>query len=156
MGIKLTSRQEIEEIFSVDGVTNHLDTDSEFMSEQILNTIIERATQRCLLYLRTHYREEDLENNVWVREQATYIACYHLSIRAGNPSLYTDAYMSALMELEQVRDGLLDAGIPSKARGYVQTQILDSRFYESKRVNPAASTRVLPNQRVPRYPFSEP
>jgi len=151
MTTQLTSMLEIQGVFSSEGVENHLEDLIDSPTE--LDVIINRASERVFLYLRTKFLEEDVENNVWAREQATYIACYLISVRRGNPSLYTDLYAQALIDLEQVRDGVLNPGIPSKARAVVQTPMLDSRFYHVKRTNPMASTRVLPAQRVPRFPF---
>lgn len=149
--IQLTSIEEIEELLSQDGVANH--TEDLDINHEAMTRIIDQATEECLLYLRSQYAEENLVNHAWVRMQATYIATYRLSIRRGNPSLYTDAYAQALINLEQVRDGFLDPGIPAKARAVVQTPMLDSRFYHPKRVNTAASSRTLPSQRHPRWPW---
>lgn len=154
MSVNLTSREEIEEVMSVEGVDNHLEDFPSLLSHPIMDRIIRQASERCLLFLRTHYSEDSLSENVWVREQATYVACYLLSIRRGNPSLYSDLYAQAMEYLEMVRDGLLDPGIPSKSRVAVQTPMLDSRFLETKRLNPMASTRILPGQKVPRFPFN--
>lgn len=151
MPISLTSLSEIQEVFSTEGVDNHME--DLINSPEVVNTFIARATERCLLYLRTHYADEDIEPNIWAREQATYIACYLISVRRGNPSLYSDLYAQALIDLELVRDGKLNPGIPSNARAVVQTPILDSRFYLPMRTNPHASTRILPGQKVPRYPY---
>ena len=152
MTTQLTSLQEIQDVFSSEGVENHLEDLID--NPAALDVIVDRASERVFLYLRTKFLEEDVAVSVWAREQATYIACYLISIRRGNPSLYTDLYAQALIDLELVRDGALNPGIPSKARGVVQTPIMDSRFYHVKRTNPAASTRVLPSQRVPRFPFT--
>lgn len=151
MTVQLTSLLEIQNVFSSDGVENHLEDLID--NPSALDTIINQASERVFLYLRTKFAETDVAVNVWAREQATYIACYLISIRRGNPSLYTDMYAQALIDLEHVRDGMLNPGIPSKARAVVQTPMLDSRFYHVKRTNPTASTRVLPAQRVPRFPF---
>jgi len=153
MTVQLTSYDEIADVFSSDGIDNHLQDLAS--GSTALTTIINRASERCFLYLRSQYKESDVSTNVWAREQATYIACYLISIRRGNPSLYTDLYAQALIDLEQARDGHIDPGIPSKSRAIVQTPMLDSRLHMPKRVLPGASTRVLPGQRVPRFPYGD-
>lgn len=151
MSVALTSKEEIEALFSSEGVENHLEDIVD--NDLVIDQIVVQASETCLLYLRTQYSEESCAENPWVRQQATYIACYFLSIRRGNPSLYTDLYAQALVYLEQVRDGELNPGIPSKPRAVVQTPMLDSRFIQPKRVNTTASTRVYPRQNLPRYPW---
>jgi hypothetical protein len=153
MPAELTSLAEINDVFSVDGVDNHTE-DLEDNSAFIVK-IIHQASERAMLYLRSKYSADDCAENVWVREQVTYIACYLISIRRGNPSLYTDLYAQALIDLEQVRDGALDAGIPTTARPIVQTPMMDSRFFNPKRINPLASTRMLPGQNLPKFPYGE-
>jgi hypothetical protein len=149
----LTSVAEINSVFSSEGVDNHIDDSTDELT--LKGQIIGQASARVMLYLRSQYAIEDCMTNVWVREQATYIACYLISIRRGNPSLYTDMYAQALIDLEQVRDGMLDAGLPAKSRAVVQTPMMDSRFFNPKRVNPMASTRVLPGQNIPRFPYGD-
>lgn len=149
----LTSVEEINAVFSEDGVDNHLEDALDELS--VKGRIILQASARVMLYLRSQFNFEDCQNNVWVREQATYIACYLISIRRGNPSLYTDLYAQALIDLEQARDGHIDPGIPSRSRAFLQTPMMDSRLHHPKRVLPNASTRVLPNQRVPRFPYGD-
>lgn len=143
-GEYLTSKEEIERVFTADGVSNHL----EDTNDTTLTEIINRASEKVLLYLRTNYKLEDMMTNVWVREQATYIACYLISIRAGDPSLYTDMYQQVLEELQLVRSSLLDPGIASKPRPVVQTPIADNRYTRTLRTDPRKSTQTTKNQIV--------
>jgi hypothetical protein len=149
----LTTKSEIEEIFSADAVLNHLA--DLINNDTALNNIISRVSARVYMYLRTQYAESEIQNNIIAREIATYFACYEISIRAGNPSLYSDKYAQGLMDLEQIRDGNLNPGMSSKARAITQTPMLDSRFYNPKRTNPQGSTRIYPSQNLPRLPLNQ-
>jgi hypothetical protein len=152
MSEPLTSKSEIEEVFSAEGLENHLA--DLINNEPYMTRVISQSSERVYMYLRTQYDESQIEINVIARQIATYIACYNISIRAGNPSLYADAYAQGLIDLEQIRDGILNPGMASKARAVVQTPMLDNRFYNPKRVNVQGSTRVFPKQNMPRYPFN--
>lgn len=140
----LTSREEIERVFSVDGVTNH--TSDEVDDQLIIEEIIVRASEEVLLFLRSQFNPEDCKNNPWVRGKATYIACYFISIRRGEGNLYGNYYEEAMMQLSAVRDGLLSPGLPGKARAVLQTPQMHSRTTRPQRINVQASTRILPKQ----------
>lgn len=140
----LTSREEIERVFSVRGVDEHL-SDAED-PEEVIDEIIATASEQCLLRLRSRFDEATCASNAWVRSKATYMACYLLSVRSGNPSLYATFYEEALLELEQVRLGQLSPGMASKAGAVVQTPIINERRLSRQRIDTRNSNRVLPSQ----------
>lgn len=142
----LTSADEIQRVFSVDGVQGH--TDDVMTSAPILSEIIQRASETVLQYLRVIYDPEDLSQSFWARSKATYIACYLLSIRMGNPALYQDQYEMALLDLDQARMGTINIGLPATTRVVVQTQTVDRRAFHQLRVNSKRSTHTYGNQRL--------
>ena len=141
----LTSKDEIKDLFSIEGVENH--TEDLDNADRVLDRIVNQASERVLLYLRSQFDAEDLAANVWVREQATYIAAHLLSIRLGNPSLYGALVDQALNDLALVRDGNLSLDVASNARALVQTPRLDNRSFHPGRVDKKNSTTVKPGQR---------
>lgn len=143
-----TSEDEIRRVFSNDGVENHLENLTDYPIH--MAEVIDRATSKVLLYLRGTYSLTDMETNVWVREKATYIACYLISIRSGNPSLYGAMYEESLIELTQARTGQIDPGLNSNARAVLQTPMLDNRGYApGLRTDPRSSTVIKPSNKLP-------
>ena len=146
-GTKFTSLPEIQRVFSVEGVDNHAE---DYLGDPIvINEIIYRATETVLQFLRGRFSETDMNASYWVRMKATYIACYYLSIRQGNPALYGDLYNEAMLDLAQARDGLINTGLRTTARAVVQTPMLDSKFYNPARILPNRSTKVYSGQKLP-------
>ena len=150
----LTSLDEMNDLFSIEGVENHTeDLDNNL---EVINRIVSQATERVMMYLRSQFTFEAISLNPWVREQATYIACHQLSIRRGNPSLYSALFEQAMMELALVRDGLLSIDAASSSRAVVQTPMLDNRGFYPQRFDPELSTRTLPGQRSSRPAYGHP
>jgi hypothetical protein len=145
---QLTSEQEIINVFSTDGVANHLENLNNYGVH--MNEVINRASAKVLLYLRGMFDIQAMVSNVWVREKATYIACYLISIRSGNPSLYGAMYEESLIELAQVRAGQLNPGLPRDAQIVMQTPMLDNRGYRpGLRTVPEASTSIEKAKNLP-------
>lgn len=151
-----TSQAEIERTYSqaaaflrtADGVEN-----------DILGDIIAEATDTVNLYLENcAYSYSDMANNSWIHRAATKIACYLLSIRAGNPAQYQGEYDRIVDLLDKVRTGKFQ--IPrlfptDNLAPSVSNYRVDDRFMINKtRVQP--STQVggsYPNQDSdPQYP----
>jgi hypothetical protein len=144
---QFTSLSEIQRVFSVEGVDNH--TEDFLADTTVINEIVYRATETVLQFLRGRYAVADMANSYWIRMKATYIACYYLSIRQGNPALYGDMYNEAMLDLAQARDGIINPGLKTELRAIVQTPMLDSRFYHPARINPQRSTKIYSGQRMP-------
>lgn len=108
-----TSRSEIESIFTINGVDFRLDDDyNETISateETYLDAIIIESTDIVNQYLLPLYSATDLAESRWIRRRASYIACYFLSMRRGNPRQFGDRYDEILSELEAIAMG---PGIP--------------------------------------------
>lgn len=122
---ELTSEEEIKRIFSTDGVDNHLEDMPNYAVH--MKEVIARATAKVLMYLRGVFSIEEMQINPWVREKASYIACYLISIRTGNPSLYGAMYEEALIELTQVRNGQLNPGMRREVHIVTHTPMVDNR-----------------------------
>jgi hypothetical protein len=135
----LTSEREIKRIFSTDGVINHLEDMATYTTH--MNEVIGRASEKVLMYLRGIFSMEDMMVNPWVREKASYIACYLISIRTGNPSLYGAMYEEALIELTQVRNGQLNPGMRREVHIITHTPMVDNRGWRpGLRTDPSSST----------------
>ena len=147
----LTSKEEMERVFSIDGVTNHVEdlTGTDF--EAVIDELIIRASETVLQYLRGRFDITAMDNSMWVRMKATYIACYYLSVRQGNPSLYGDLYAEAMMDLAAARDGTINPGLPTPPRVVLQTPMIDSRFFQPSRINPRRSTKLYSGQSLPYF-----
>ena len=146
-GLQFTSLAEIQRVLSVEGVDNH--TEDDLSDPTIINELIYRATETVLQFLRGRFDQSDMKSSYWVRMKATYIACYYISIRQGNPALYGDMYNESMLDLAQARDGLINTGLRTTARIVVQTPMLDSRFYNPARILPNRSTKVYSGQKLP-------
>ncbi len=146
-GDTFTSLEEMQRVFSEDGVDNH--TEDYVSNTVVIDEIIYRATETVLQFLRGRYTLAGMAASYWVRMKATFIACYLLSVRQGNPSLYGDLYAEAMLDLAQARDGLINPGLATSNRVIVQTPMMDSRFFHPGRINPARSTKIYSGQRLP-------
>lgn len=147
-GTAFTSIEEIRRIFSIEGVDLHLD-DLDDQEETYITELCSQATSRILTYLGGRYDFNDLSSHPRIREIATYIACWKISHRRGNPSLYIAQYEEALLELERFRDGTLFLDLPTTygARAVMQTPVIDNRFvYTGNRINPRSSSDVKSGQ----------
>lgn len=144
----LTSKEEIVRTFSLEGVLNHTE-DWDSSDDSVINEIIYRSSEEALQFLRGQFDIEDIKRSYWVRMKVTYIACYYLSKRQGNASLYGDEFNRAMLDLTDARDGLLDTGMPTRIRAIVQTPMMDSRMLNPGRINPALSSQVFTHTRFP-------
>lgn len=141
-----TSYREMSMVFSKEGVANHTE---DWKTDEALIYVMEQATEEVLQFLRGKFSMEAMLASRWVRIKATYIACYLLSIRQGNHSLYGDLYNKALMDLVDARDGVVNTGMPTYLPAIVQTPMHDARFLREGRLNPLQSTQIYGGQRIP-------
>lgn len=143
-----TSREELERLLSEDGLLLHTD-DSED-SEEVIDEIEERATGRVKQELNRAFDDIDLSNSPRIREIATIIGCYLISIRRGNPSLYSEQYMEAMVDLERIASGeLYLSELPRSSNTAVVAQNVssDNRFpFTPIRVDVITSTRTVGGQ----------
>lgn len=143
--VALTSRTEMENVFTVQGVeyrTNPFSDEPNCV--RILNYFIQMASVRVLTYIGQRYATGTLQNHPQARFLATWIACYYLSQRAGNPSLFHARYEEAMQELVDIRDGimpLLDADTRWDMVPTLSNMEHDPRYSDrTLRVDPETST----------------
>jgi hypothetical protein len=143
-----TSEEEMERLLSEDGALLHTDDVSD--NEEMLYEIIERATGRVKQVLNKSFDDVNLAQSPRVREIATIIGCYLLSIRRGNPSLYQEQYIEAMSDLEQIADGELYLSELPRSGNTVavfQNVSSDNRFpFSPIRVDAITSTRSVGGQ----------
>lgn len=102
---QFTSRSEIEKLFGVQGVEIRLDDVPD--CDSVLDFYIDDATLIVKQHAGQIYAEADLATSKWVKIRATWIACYYLSQRFGNPSLFYGRFEVIMRELMDVQQGLL-------------------------------------------------
>jgi len=151
-----TSEEEVERLLSEDGAMLHTDDVSDF--EEVLYEICERATGRVKQELNKSFDDVDLNKSPRIREIATIIGCYLLSIRRGNPSLYSEQYMEAMVDLERIANGdLYLSELPRSGNTAVVFQNVssDNRFpFTPIRVDAITSSRTVGGQFINRnLPF---
>jgi hypothetical protein len=141
-----TSKEEIERTWSVDGVEDRRD-DYDNASEErtkVMYEVIIRATMEVKGILNKLFADVNLVKNPWVREKATYIACYLLSVRRGNPSHYYNEYLDALDALRQLVEGEIyfeDLPVSTNSRVAMVNVSTDNRLPGMPiRVDPITST----------------
>lgn len=167
-GVSLTSRAEIERMFSYKGVSLHLDdldsdddnydpnTHADATVDNFISEVVQRATSRVMEYLHPRYEADDVETVPSVREITTILACHDLTRRRGNEPVYEHDVADGYDRLEQYRDGTLYLNaIPRGPRALVQSYVTDSRYYRNPtRVLRLASTSIVPGQNLAwDYPF---
>lgn len=143
-----TSEDEINRLISEDGTLLH--TDDVADNDEVLYELAERATGRIKQVLNKGFDDVDLQNSPRIREIATIIGCYLLSIRRGNPSLYAEQYVEALADLDQIASGdLFLSELPRSTNTLVVWQNVssDNRFpFSPIRVDAITSSRTVGSQ----------
>ena len=143
-----TSEDEIMRLISEDGTLLH--TDDVTDNDEIIYELTERATGRIKQVLNKSFDDIDLAQSPRIREIATIVGCYLLSIRRGNPSLYAEQYVEALADLEQIANGeLYLSELPRSGNTQVVFQNVssDNRFpYSPIRVDAITSSRTVSSQ----------
>jgi len=138
----LTTRAELERVWSRTGVDLRLDDDGTGDDQtDSLQDVIDEASQTIYLYLENWYEPSDLRASKIVRRWANKVGCYFLSKRRGDPGQYEDEYQRVLAILERIQAGQLQ--VPGLAnRGNMCPSLsnyrIDDHFTTSKvRVQPA-------------------
>jgi hypothetical protein len=156
----LTSEAEMQEQFSALGVNLHIDdvnpaddnydhdNDPAINKAEVIKTFAQRATSHVMSYLAPRFAIENIYRIPRLREIATIWACYKISRRRGNESVYEEEYLENEAELEAYRNGTRYLAAPVNGqRGVVQSYVIDNRYsYNSCRVLPQASTQVVGGQ----------
>lgn len=99
--MQFTSKAEMQRLFSACGVNYRMDDADD--PEDTLDFYIDDATSTMQMYAGQIYDMTSLNTSKWVRIRTTWIACYRLSQRMGNPSLFFNRYDEILQELQKVQ-----------------------------------------------------
>lgn len=130
-----TTQAEIQGLFSQVGVMIRLDDLDPPGFKNALEGFIDEATGIIDQYAQYFYDPADLANSTWVRRRCTWIACFLLSQRKGNPALFFRRYEEILDELERVKIGdLMIPGLPTSAdlTPAMSNLTVDERFHVRK------------------------
>lgn len=140
-----TSEAEIQYVFSVFGTTRRLDLNKDGVADiGVIDQVVNIATDEINLYCESMYEPSDMSNNLWIRRQATYLACYHLSKLRGHPAQFEEIRDQITQWLEKIHEGSLQ--VPRLSRKYaaipcVTNYVTDWRYRTTHdRVIPAVST----------------
>lgn len=162
-----TSRAEMASIFTTLALDTRVDDDrSETVSaseETLLEECIEEATDIFNAYLLPFYTDTNLALSRWVRRRCSYVACYLLSQRRGNPAQFADRYAAILEEIQRIAKGPGINGNPHIPRIPVRQDNrpslsnlkIDNRYRRSKirtDTNTAAGSG-RPDQDFDHYPY---
>lgn len=109
-----------------------------------LDDAIALATDEVNVYCLYWYTEADLADSLWVRNWATWMACYHLTQRKGEPAKFENEYNKAIGYFERIRNGELQIPrLPQRAdlAPCHSNYVIDSRFTKAQsRVQRETST----------------
>lgn len=154
-----TTKAEMSKLFSACGVDYRIEDESD--PESSLEFFIDDASVMIDMYAGQIYSSSDMVNSKWVRIRATWMACYFLSQKNGNASLFFNRYDQILQELQKVQQQQLP--IPGLATSVDMVPTLsniehDPRYREATlRVEPQVSTGAssskqdLSNQILPEW-----
>tara|TARA_R110002020_G_scaffold62712_4_gene167501 strand:+ start:101 stop:634 length:534 start_codon:yes stop_codon:yes gene_type:complete len=152
-----TSEAEIKRILSSSGFDLRLDDLSNDLDT--VTDLINEATDLVNFYCGLHYDESDLEGSTLVRRWTTWIACYLLSQRRGNPAIFADRMGEVLALLEEVaRHDRILPRLPTREdlTPAMSNVHIDDKFRTHKiRVHPTISTGGTYGKQdlSPRFPF---
>jgi len=140
-----TSQAEISRIVSTDAADAFTDDIDDSTSEsELWDEIRAEATDMVNYYLAAWYDESDMVANSWIRRQATWLGCFLLSQRRGDPGKYHARSEQIIDMLERISTGRKQVPrLPQKAdlTPSLSNYRVDDRFYIAKiRVQPTISS----------------
>lgn len=134
-----TTRKEMERLFSNRATVLRIDDMNTVDQDEYFLELIEDASDIINSHIENVYDYADLANSRWTRIRATWIACYLLSQRRGNPAQYLSRYQEILEELEKVRLGIID--IPGLAKRDHNQPVMSNLHVDPR--YPVRSLRVI-------------
>ena len=102
-----TSREEINRRYGSVGVKSSTQDMTGADTVEFWVELTSEASDVVNTYCWVYYLPADLEDSRWVRSRATWIGCYLLSIRRGNPGLFKMRYDEIIEELQAVAGGII-------------------------------------------------
>ncbi len=141
----LSSRAEMESVFSINGVAWRSDDDvTDF--DALVNDCIEEATLTFFEAAFKFYDPDSLVGSRWVRRRVSYMACHDLSQRRGNPALFCEKMEKIEAELERLRAGrlMIPGAVPAESMSPAMANItIDHRYWHRQnRVDVQASVNA--------------
>lgn len=135
----LTSRAEVESIFSQVGVDLRLDDDQDGtltpLEEDRLMDAMEDAEDTFMMYAQSRYTLDAMAVSRWARRRCSWLAANRLSRRRANPPQFVVEQEETLAELELVRNGVLAIpGAPTHSNFLpaMSNMQVDYRYVHSK------------------------
>ena len=155
-----TSQDEIERFLSQDGVDAR--TDDLANADDWWDDLIAMATDKVNFYCERWYDPEDMASNRWIRNHATVLGAFYLSLRRADPGIYHDLYQLYVAELEEVHSGRMQVPRLPQRGDLVPSMSnleIDERYPHRKiRVDPTTSVgqssgRQFPARRYHTEPY---
>jgi len=122
-----TTLEEMQRIFGtesgaslIDPVSARMDDDGDLsttldtIEQQALYDVQEEATHEINYYLCSRYEPSILTANTWVRRACSYLACYFLCQRRGDPAQFKDARDLILTRLREISNGTKNLPLASQ------------------------------------------
>lgn len=138
-----TSETEIRRLISSTGANQWID-DIPDDYDDFLVEVINDATGTINSFLERFHDPDQLYQSYWVRRRATYLACYYLTSRRGDPGIFGEHYDRIMGELDAAAEGVLQVpGVPYSTGmlAVMQNVTVDQRFtYSKSRVRKSIST----------------
>lgn len=136
MTTQLTSRDEIERVFSTIGVDLRvLDAGSAGAEDDMIDEIIDWASETVAAYTLKHYDTIELVTSAWTRRRATILACYYLSQRKGNAPQFVAEAKRVMDDLTAVNENKImipDAVVAVADIPAISSQRVDDRYRVNK------------------------
>jgi hypothetical protein len=154
----LTSREEIERVYSTIGVTLRLDDLTTANATTMMDEIVAAATETLASYTLRYYSTIRLANSDWARRRATIIGCYYLSMRRANGTQFGLEYARVMEELEKFLTPyppfIPGIAVRTSSIPTISSYIVDDRNRTRKlRVSKEYSTKPYPGQYTYTTPF---
>lgn len=102
-----TTKEEIVRRYGSVGVKSTVQDLTGTDTTEFWTELTSEASDVINTYCWVYYLPADLEDSRWVRSRATWIGCYLLSIRRGNPGLFKMRYDEIIDELREVAAGII-------------------------------------------------
>lgn len=153
-GMYLTSREEIERLYSQTGVNLREDDQS---NDDIINEIVAWASETVESYTLSHYNTTDLVSSPYTRRRATILGAYYLSMRRANAPQFVAEAKRVLEDLEAIQKNQLlipDAVVRAADVPCISSYRIDDRYIINKqRVVGSQSTNPYEGQQKYDLPF---
>lgn len=158
MTTQLTSREEMERVFSTVGIDLRvLDVEDVNDQDSLIDEIVDWASETLESYTLKHYDTVELVNSKWARRRATILACYYLSQRKGNAPQFVAEAKRVMEDLTAVNENKImipDAIVAVADVPAISSFRVDDRYVINKqRTVRSQSTQPYVGQQAYEHPF---